>query len=67
LLAELHVSLLREDAIVTGLAELFEAFGGQLPGALSTVTGLIPSADIEQRMVIGMHGPREVHVAPEPS
>lgn len=62
LLPEVHVSLLAEERILPGLAELFRAVGGDLPSALAIVTGPSRSADIEQRLVVGVHGPREVHV-----
>jgi L-lactate dehydrogenase complex protein LldG len=59
---EVHVSLLPEERILPGLAELFAALGKELPSALAIVTGPSRSADIEQRLVVGVHGPREVHV-----
>lgn len=62
LLPFVHVSLLREDRILAGLEELFEAFGPSLPSALTIVTGPSRSADIEQTLVVGVHGPGEVHV-----
>ena len=62
LLPDVHVSQLREDRILPGLAELFTALGGELPSALAIVTGPSRSADIEQRLTIGVHGPGEVHV-----
>ena len=72
LLPDVHVSLLAEDRILAGLAELFEALGGELPSALAIVTGPSRSGDIEQQLVVGVHGPGEVHVvltraADEPS
>jgi L-lactate dehydrogenase complex protein LldG len=62
LLPEVHVSLLPTSRIVPGLDELFAAVGPNLPSALVVVTGPSRSADIEQRLVVGVHGPREVHV-----
>jgi L-lactate dehydrogenase complex protein LldG len=67
LLPDVHVSLLAEERILPGLAELFAAVGADLPSALAIVTGPSRSADIEQRLVVGVHGPREVHVVLEPS
>jgi L-lactate dehydrogenase complex protein LldG len=62
LLPEVHVSVLSEASILPGLAELFAAVEHDLPSALAIITGPSRSADIEQRLVIGVHGPREVHV-----
>jgi L-lactate dehydrogenase complex protein LldG len=62
LLPEVHVSLLQSDRILPGLPELFEALGAELPSALAIVTGPSRSADIEQTLTIGVHGPGEVHV-----
>jgi L-lactate dehydrogenase complex protein LldG len=62
LLPEVHVSLLRVERILPGLAELFAAVGEALPSALAIVTGPSRSADIEQLLTIGVHGPGEVHV-----
>jgi L-lactate utilization protein LutC len=62
LLPAVHVSLLAEDRILPGLPELFEALGDDLPSALAIVTGPSRSADIEQQLVVGVHGPGEVHV-----
>jgi L-lactate dehydrogenase complex protein LldG len=65
LLPEVHVSLLAEDRVLSGLEELFEAVGGELPSALAIVTGPSRSGDIEQQLVVGVHGPGEVHVVLE--
>ena len=57
-----HVTIVRENRILPGLAELFDALGGNLPSALAIVTGPSRSADIEQKLAVGVHGPGEVHV-----
>jgi L-lactate dehydrogenase complex protein LldG len=62
LLPRVHVSELREADILPGLDELFAALGTDLPSALAIVTGPSRSADIEQILTIGVHGPAEVHV-----
>ena len=45
-----------------GLEELFAAVGDDLPSSLAIVTGPSRSADIEQLLTVGVHGPGEVHV-----
>jgi L-lactate dehydrogenase complex protein LldG len=62
LLPEVHVTLLHEERILPGLDELFAVLGDDLPSALAIVTGPSRSADIEQKLAVGVHGPREVHV-----
>jgi L-lactate dehydrogenase complex protein LldG len=62
LLPDVHVTLLREDLILPGLEELFAALGAELPSALAIVSGPSRSADIEQSLTIGVHGPGEVHI-----
>ena len=52
----------RRTRILPGLDELFAALGDDLPSALAIVTGPSRSADIEQKLAVGVHGPREVHV-----
>jgi L-lactate dehydrogenase complex protein LldG len=62
LLPFVHVTRLREDRILPGLAELLAALGPDLPSSVAIVTGPSRSADIEQRLAVGVHGPGEVHV-----
>jgi L-lactate dehydrogenase complex protein LldG len=62
LLPPVHVAILDAEQILPGLPELFAALGGELPSALAIVTGPSRSADIEQKLVIGVHGPGEVHI-----
>jgi len=64
-LPEVHVTIVREDTILPGLAELFAAIGDDLPSAVAVVTGPSTSEDIGQRHLVGIHGPREVHVVLE--
>jgi L-lactate dehydrogenase complex protein LldG len=66
LLPDVHVVLLAEDRILPGLPELFDAVGNDLPSALAIVTGPSRSADIEQQLVVGVHGPGQVHVVLTP-
>ena len=67
LLPDVHITLLAEDRILPGLDELFEAVGSDLPSALAIVTGPSRSADIEQTLAVGVHGPGEVHVVITPA
>jgi L-lactate dehydrogenase complex protein LldG len=62
LLPNVHLTLVSEDVILPGLEELFAAVGDDLPSSLAIVTGPSRSADIEQLLTIGVHGPGEVHV-----
>jgi L-lactate dehydrogenase complex protein LldG len=61
-----HVTVVREDAILPDLAALFEALGADLPSSVAIVTGPSRSADIEQRLAVGVHGPGEVHIVVVP-
>ena len=62
LLPPIHVTVLEEDRILPGLQDLFRELGDELPSALAIVTGPSRTADIEQKLVIGVHGPGEVHI-----
>jgi L-lactate dehydrogenase complex protein LldG len=62
LLPDVHVTLVSENVILAGLEELFTAVGDDLPSSLAIVTGPSRSADIEQKLTVGVHGPGEVHV-----
>jgi L-lactate dehydrogenase complex protein LldG len=65
LLPEVHVVHLRADRILPGLEELFDELGTELPSSVAIVTGPSRSADIEQTLTVGVHGPAEVHVVLE--
>jgi L-lactate dehydrogenase complex protein LldG len=62
LLPFVHVTELRVADLLPGLPELFAALGPDLPSGLAIVTGPSRSADIEQLLTIGVHGPGEVHI-----
>ncbi|MGZ4372954.1 MAG: LUD domain-containing protein [Gaiellaceae bacterium] len=53
---------LQEDRIVRDLEDLFALLKPNLPSAVAIVTGPSRTADIEQTLVVGVHGPREVRV-----
>ncbi|MHB9145006.1 MAG: LutC/YkgG family protein [Symbiobacteriia bacterium] len=73
LLPPIHVALLRQDRVLPSVAELFRTLAGEarsaatpgappLPSSLALATGPSRSADIENDLTIGVHGPAEVHV-----
>ena len=62
LLPPVHVAVLAVDDLLPGLPELFAELGPDLPSSVAIVTGPSRSADIEQQLTIGVHGPGEVHV-----
>jgi len=67
LLPSTHLVIATPDQIFPNMAELFlrihERYGESLPGsALTLITGPSRTADIEQTIVIGAHGPYRVHV-----
>ena len=64
LLPWVHVAVVDERALVATVEELFErlAAGQELPSSVALVTGPSRSADIENDLSIGVHGPGELHV-----
>lgn len=74
LLPETHIVLLPVDRIDAHQEDAFERMRrelGQIPRGFNTVSGPSRTADIEQTIVIGAHGPYRVHVilidAPRPA
>src|SRR5262245_24026545 len=67
LLPEVHVTVVMEDRVLSGLEELLARVEMELPSSLAIVSGPSRSADIEQVLVLGVHGPREEHVVIVPA
>ncbi|WP_342343797.1 lactate utilization protein [Chthonobacter albigriseus] len=66
-LPDVHVVVLDAADVVGDAEAVFEGlrarFGvGQLPRTVNMVTGPSRSADIEQTLLLGAHGPRSLHV-----
>lgn len=65
LLPETHVCIVKKDRIVPTMEDAFALIRneyGELPRATFLVSGPSRTADIEQTIVIGAHGPYRVHV-----
>ncbi len=66
LLPEAHVAVLPASAIVDTLDDAFAGLAdpdtGLPPRAVTFITGPSRTADIELTLVIGVHGPRALHV-----
>jgi L-lactate dehydrogenase complex protein LldG len=61
LLPPLHIAVLRADHILPDLPALF-ARAGDLPSALTFITGPSRTADIGLTLVLGAHGPMDVTI-----
>jgi L-lactate dehydrogenase complex protein LldG len=65
LLPETHVTVVSADRIVAHMEDVFalarEALG-RLPRAINFVSGPSRTADIDQTIVLGAHGPSRVHI-----
>jgi L-lactate dehydrogenase complex protein LldG len=59
-----HVIEAREEQLVPDLAAALERIGPELAqaSAVTLVTGPSRTADIEQTLIRGVHGPKDVHV-----
>lgn len=66
LLAETEIVVLRASRIVGAYEEAWDMLraeaGGRMPRTVTLVTGPSRSADIEQALELGAHGPRRLHV-----
>jgi L-lactate dehydrogenase complex protein LldG len=66
LLPLIHVAVVRRDQLLPDLAALADRIRQDYPERLSSglalITGPSRTADIEQTLSIGVHGPGELHV-----
>ena len=71
LVPPVHVAILREENILPDLDEALGKVHHEEPDAMSRaitwITGPSRTADIELTLVVGVHGPRELHVILEAS
>lgn len=63
LLPEIHIAVLDENRVLEDMSALLQRVGSDLPSSMAIVSGPSRSADIEQVLALGVHGPREQHVA----
>jgi L-lactate dehydrogenase complex protein LldG len=66
LLPDTHIAILLESAVVAtyedGWTRLRATAAGAMPRTVTFVTGPSRTADIEQRIELGAHGPRRLHI-----
>jgi L-lactate utilization protein LutC len=62
LLPRTHVAVVDQPDLVASLGDALRRAPSPLPSALTFVTGPSRSADIEQILTLGVHGPAHVHV-----
>jgi L-lactate dehydrogenase complex protein LldG len=65
LLPDTHVAVVHADRIVSGMEEAFALVRrerGRLPRAVNLISGPSRTGDIEQTIVLGAHGPYQVHI-----
>ena len=64
-LTDHHIVILNESDIATNIEQLWEKLqlkAGNMPRAVNIITGPSRTADIEQTIQLGAHGPRGLHV-----
>ncbi len=67
LLPAVHLAIVEAQAVVPDLFDYFQrlavAFRNELPSNVTLITGPSKTGDLELRLVTGVHGPRQWHVA----
>ncbi|MGZ9033437.1 MAG: LutC/YkgG family protein [Rhodospirillales bacterium] len=66
-LPDVHIALLRAERVVGSYEEAWARLraargGGVMPRAVNWITGPSRTADIEQTLLLGAHGPRRLHI-----
>ena len=65
LLPETHIALVRAERIVTGMEDAWRLLRAELPAmprAVTFISGPSRTADIEQTVTLGAHGPYRAHI-----
>jgi L-lactate dehydrogenase complex protein LldG len=69
LLPPVHIAVMKPEQVLSGLSDLFpllrgeaQAEGRDLSSAITFITGPSRTADIELTLVVGVHGPQQLHV-----
>jgi L-lactate dehydrogenase complex protein LldG len=62
LLADVHVAIVPASRVVDFMDEALSSFGADLPRNISFLTGPSKTADIEQTLTVGAHGPKKAIV-----
>lgn len=69
LVPPVHLAIVRPEDLIESLDDLFvlrrlayQENGGDMGSYLNFITGPSRTADIEQTLVVGVHGPKEVHL-----